>query len=70
MPSYLFTLDNLLLAGAAEEFPDDAAAKWHACRVADEINRNAKSRSRVLVLDYDGELVAAVSSIDEIGRLS
>lgn len=52
MPTYPFTLDNLLLPGVAEEFPDDATAKRHACRVADEINRNAKSRSRVLVLDY------------------
>lgn len=65
MPRYLFSLDNLLLPGAAEEFPDDAAAQRHACRVAVEINRNARGRSRVLVLDDDGELVAAVSPIDE-----
>jgi hypothetical protein len=65
MPRYLFTLDAPELPGTMEEFPDDKAAKLQACVIADEINRNAQSRSRVFVLDEDGELVAAVSPMDE-----
>jgi hypothetical protein len=53
------------LPGVAEELPDDAAAKRHACIIADEINRNAKTRSRVLVFEHDCELLAAASPIDE-----
>jgi hypothetical protein len=65
MPRYIFTLDNPPLPGVAEKFPDDAAAKRHACTIADEINRNTKAQSRVLVLDPDGELLAAARPIDE-----
>ena len=65
MPRYLFTLENRPLSGTAVEFPDDAAAKRHACLVADELNRHVNHPSRVLVLDQDGELLAAVTPIDE-----
>jgi hypothetical protein len=59
MTSYLFTLDNTAIPGVLKELPDDAAAKRHACIIADGINR------RVLVVDQDGDLLAAVSPIDE-----
>jgi hypothetical protein len=65
MPRYVFALDNPPFPGVAEKFPDDVAAKRHACTIADEINRNTKVQSRVLVLDHDGELLAAASPVDE-----
>ena len=61
MPRYLFRREGVSGRGVAEEFPDDRAAKAHACVVADEINRNAERPTRVLVLDEDGTLVAAVA---------
>jgi len=53
------------MRATVEIHPDDAAAKRHACAVVDEINRNVKNRLRVLVWDDDGELLAAVSPMDE-----
>ncbi len=58
----VLALDAEPLLRAANEFPDDAAAKRHASILAsilaDEINCNAKTRSKVLVLGRDDELVA------------
>ena len=65
MPRYRFALGDSPLHAAAEIHCDDAAAKRHACVVVDEINRNVKSRSRVLVRDDEGELLAAVSPVDD-----
>jgi hypothetical protein len=64
MPRYVFTLDAPPVPGAAEDLPDDRSAKRRACIIADEINRNARTQSRVLVLDQDGALVAAVSAAE------
>lgn len=64
MPKYVFTVDTAALPGVAEEFPDDASAKRHGCTIVDEINRNAKTRSLVLVLDDEGEVVAAVRPVE------
>ena len=65
VPRYQFTLGASPMRATVEIHPDDAAAKRHACAVVDEINRNVKNRLRVLVWDDDGELLAAVSPMDE-----
>lgn len=66
MPLYIFKLDDASVPGVMEELPDDASAKLHACIVADEIYRSQGRRpDRVLVLDEDGKLIAAVSPIDD-----
>ena len=65
MPRYAFALDGPRIPGDVEQFPTDSAAKRHACVVADEINRNATSKRRVLVFDDDGELLAVVAPVEE-----
>jgi hypothetical protein len=65
LPRYLFKLAAPLSRAAAEDLPDDAAAKLHACRIADEINRHGKRQTRVLVQDDEGNLLAVVSPIEE-----
>ncbi len=65
MPTYTFKVDDPSVPSVTEEFANDAAAKRHACIVADEINRGVEYPCRVLVLDEDGNLLAAV---DPIGR--
>ena len=65
MPIYIFKLDDPSVLGVMEEFPDDASAKRHACIVADEIHRCSGRRpNRVLVFE-DGNLLAAVSPLDD-----
>jgi hypothetical protein len=66
MPLYVFKLDDPSVPGVMEEFADDASAKRHACVIADEINRSTGRRPhRVLVLDEDGNLLAAVSAVED-----
>lgn len=65
MPRYQFALGDSPMRAAAEIHASDAAAKRHACMIADEINRNAMSACRVLVWDDDGELLAAVRPMDD-----
>ena len=58
MPRYFFSLsDSTWLDEAAENLPNDEAAKHQAEEIANEINRNRNNCLRIRVFDSSGKLL-------------
>jgi hypothetical protein len=58
MPRYFFSVsDSTWLDEAAEDLPNDEAAKRRADEIANEINRN-RNNLRIIVFDSSGKLIA------------